>query len=58
VARAAAPSDDRREALARAGEAIPADPQARVEWLFDRWKVLDAWVAERTALREHLRSGD
>jgi 1-acyl-sn-glycerol-3-phosphate acyltransferase len=39
-------------------EAIPADPQARVEWLFDRWKVLDAWVAERTALREHLRSGD
>jgi hypothetical protein len=25
---------------------IPADPDARVRWLFDCWRTLDAWVDE------------
>jgi 1-acyl-sn-glycerol-3-phosphate acyltransferase len=28
--------------------AIPADHDARIDWLFDRWRRLDAWVAERS----------
>ncbi len=26
-------------------EAIPAEHEARIDWLFDRWRELDAWVA-------------
>lgn len=28
-------------------ESIPREHDARVEWLFERWRRLDAWVAER-----------
>jgi 1-acyl-sn-glycerol-3-phosphate acyltransferase len=31
--------------------AIPADHDARIDWLFDRWRRLDAWVEERRAAR-------
>jgi 1-acyl-sn-glycerol-3-phosphate acyltransferase len=29
-------------------DAIPADHDARIGWLFDRWRRLDAWVRERS----------
>ena len=28
-------------------EAIPADHEERIDWLFERWRRLDAWVEER-----------
>ena len=28
-------------------DAIPADPDARIDWLFGWWRTLDEWVAER-----------
>ncbi len=28
-------------------EEIPAGTDARIDWLFDWWRTLDAWVAER-----------
>jgi 1-acyl-sn-glycerol-3-phosphate acyltransferase len=28
-------------------ETIPAEHDARIDWLFERWRRLDAWVAER-----------
>ena len=28
---------------------LPQDPDARIHWLWDRWRELDAWVAEQDA---------
>jgi 1-acyl-sn-glycerol-3-phosphate acyltransferase len=28
---------------------VPADPEARVAWLYERWQVLDDWVGEQRA---------
>ncbi|MDQ2622757.1 MAG: 1-acyl-sn-glycerol-3-phosphate acyltransferase [Actinomycetota bacterium] len=37
-----------------AGEEVPPGEQARTEWLFDRWQVLDDWVGEqKAAAAEH-----
>lgn len=33
-------------------EAVPADRGERIAWLFERWRRLDAWVAERHAARD------
>ncbi len=32
-------------------DAIPTDPDARIDWLFEHWRRLDAWVEERHAAR-------
>ncbi len=32
-------------------DTIPPDPGERIDWLFERWRRLDAWVAERHAAR-------
>ena len=36
--------------LVRADE-LPEGQDARIDWLFDWWKTLDAWVAEKSSRR-------
>ena len=33
-------------------ESIPVGHDARIEWLFERWRLLDEWVAERSVARD------
>jgi hypothetical protein len=47
VARAAARDADPGPDVARAGRGDPGRHGARIEWLFEWWKTLDAWVGER-----------
>ena len=35
-------------------DSIPADHDAQIEWLFDRWRTLDEWVGERETARASL----
>ena len=48
LAPAARAPDDRGPALARRrADEIPAERDARIDWLFGWWRTLDAWVDER-----------
>ena len=40
-----------------AWDTIPTDPDARIDWLFERWRRLDAWVEERNAARGAAQRG-
>ena len=31
---------------------IPADEQGRVDWLYERWQILDDWIGEQLGDRE------
>lgn len=30
-------------------EEVPSDPDEAIDWLFGRWRALDAWIGERLA---------
>jgi hypothetical protein len=36
--------------LVPAGD-VPSGRDEQIDWLFDRWRTLDAWVSERATLR-------
>lgn len=36
---------------AAASDEVPSDHEARIDWLFDWWQTIDAWVSEREAAR-------
>ena len=38
-----------RDVLVDLGAEVPADPDARVAWLFDTWQELDGWVGAQLA---------
>jgi hypothetical protein len=37
---------------AEPAEHVPADREEATDWLFARWRTLDAWVAERQGLNQ------
>jgi 1-acyl-sn-glycerol-3-phosphate acyltransferase len=37
--------------------AVPEDREEQIDWLFDRWRVLDDWVEERRLERDGPRAG-
>ncbi len=45
--RRAGPDDEGRHLVVAADDG-PRDPDAQVEWLYDRWAQVDAWIGART----------